>query len=246
MRTLIIGDIHNRTDLADSAISQIPHDQVVFVGDYFDSWGDGRKQAKKTASWLKNSLAVSNRVHLWGNHDVPYCRPSISCSGWDCRKHDAVNYILKGDDWRKLKFYVWVDGWLISHAGIHPAHIPTMILGTDQTRTFLEDQNDRAEACLHASAFQHWFFNCGQIRGGNDSVSGLLWLDWNYEFAGAGFNQIVGHTPDSKTPIRKFTTDASVNYCVDGLWGGVLVLDGGRPEIWIKNQASGVFQISAV
>jgi hypothetical protein len=34
LRTLIIGDIHNRIALADQAVKQVPHDQVIFVGEW--------------------------------------------------------------------------------------------------------------------------------------------------------------------------------------------------------------------
>lgn len=252
MRTLIIGDIHNRIEQADAAIEQVPHDRIVFVGDYFDSFGDGRGKARRTAEWLVESIHKENRTYLFGNHDVPYFkRTAFSCPGWSPDKDDVVNYIMSEHDWRKMKFYTWVDDWLISHAGVHPMYIPTTIAdhsgkhtvwnppSLDDVKKYMSEQNDGAwKSVCDPICHHHWFWDRGPGRGGDDPVGGLLWCDWRYEFTGTTFNQIVGHTPDSETPIRKQEAYMSVNYCVDGLWGGVLVLEDGKPEIWTKQLTS--------
>lgn len=239
MKTLVIGDIHHRTNEAEHAIASVPHDQVVFVGDYFDQFGDGRGRAKKTAEWLKESLSKPNRIHLWGNHDLPYFKPTaFSCPGWDDRKHNVINYVLKEQDWRKLKFNTWVDDFLISHAGVHPSFIPRFQKDAPSlqfVQEWLAKQDEGAwQSAYDPICHHHWYWDRGPARGGFYHLGGLLWLDWNQEFTPASFNQIVGHTPDGKNPIRKLEYYTSTNFCVDGLWGGVLVLDSGKPEIWTK------------
>jgi hypothetical protein len=241
MRTLFIGDVHNRYEMAEDAIEKIPHDNVVLVGDYFDSWDDGRGQARKTAEWLVESLTKPNRIHLWGNHDVPYYRSqSFSCPGWEPRKDEVINYVMSDFDWQKIKFYTWVDGeggdWFISHAGIHPSYIPSYHVGDlAGFKVWLDNQEKGAWQALNARAWnKHWFWDRGQGRSGDDMTGGILWQHWDTEFSGTFFNQICGHTPNGTQPIRKYDAFMSTNYCVDGLWGACLVLDNGKPEIYTK------------
>ena len=49
MRTLIIPDLHHRTDHADHWLATQRHDRVVFLGDYFDGFGDNVNDARRTA-----------------------------------------------------------------------------------------------------------------------------------------------------------------------------------------------------
>lgn len=270
MRTLVIGDIHNRIETADKIMREVPHDQVVFVGDYFDSFlkigpdgtvyghADGRKVAYKTAKWLKQSLHTPNHVHLWGNHDMPYYKDQMfgypEWMGWNARKHGIINHVMREDDWRKLKFFVWVDDWLISHAGFHSCQFPATIpdhsgehttwrnVTLNDIREFLDEQDKGAWQSLKENYRKHWFFDVGPARHGDQIIGGPLWLDWNNEFSGCIFNQIVGHTATSQfPPIRKKESYHSVNYCVDGIWGGCLVLEDGKPEIWLKNPLTDLF-----
>ena len=50
-RTLVIPDVHNRIDRADWFLRELESivDRVVFLGDYFDDWGDGPIEAERTA-----------------------------------------------------------------------------------------------------------------------------------------------------------------------------------------------------
>ena len=44
MKTLVVGDIHNRIDIADRIIEHSAtvhqHNNIVFLGDYFDAFDD--------------------------------------------------------------------------------------------------------------------------------------------------------------------------------------------------------------
>jgi hypothetical protein len=235
MRTLIIGDIHHRVKEAEHAIASIPHDKVVCTGDYFDQFFDGRGKSRRTAKWLKAFLCDPNNILLYGNHDVPYFKSkAFSCPGWTVEKDRIINYVMKESDWHKLKWHTWVDGFLISHAGVHPSYVPRD-LSLDSLQQWFAEQDEGAwQAACDPVMHHHWYWDRGPARSGFYPVGGLLWLDWNHEFVPTYFNQIVGHTPDSTTPIRRMEGYSSVNYCVDGLWGGVLVIEDGKPEIWTK------------
>lgn len=248
MRTLIVGDLHNKWNLAEAAISQIPHDRVVFVGDYFDEIGDGRKKAGKTASWLKKSLSAPNRTHLFGNHDFTYFKPKFSCPGWNERKHKKVNYILTQDDWKKIRFHTWVDQFLVTHAGVHPCHLP-QTNNIDKVKEWLEEQEqewleliERNERFGIGTKNKHWFLNRSISRGGIDTFPGVLWQDWHEDFASGSWDffapkfilhQIVGHTPTGG--LKKKYWKGSTNYCVDCLWKTCMVIDNGVEEFWNNN-----------
>lgn len=245
MRTLIIGDIHHKWELAEEIIAQIPHDQVVFVGDYFDDFGDSRNQTKRTARWLKESLYKPNRIHLMGNHDLSYRNIRTGEGpGWSDRKHEVIRWIIKPEDWNKTRFFVWVDDFLVSHAGITAPQIPAM---TQDFRAWLETENEKALQTLNGNhsgvPFKHWFWDYGFDRGGEKPNGGLIWCDWHDGFYPTPFNQIVGHTPFNRGragkshPIRRkwvkySDTYESFNFCVDCIWKAVMVLDSGKPEIW--------------
>ena len=92
-RILSVGDIHNGPNLdhIDKAIARERPDLTVFVGDYFDQFGDGPEHAYRTAKWLKNSLAEPDRIHLWGNHDLAYWEPvHFRCPGYTPEKREAI------------------------------------------------------------------------------------------------------------------------------------------------------------
>jgi len=55
MSALIIGDLHNRWELADRALTRYRSEvtSVVFMGDYFDDFGDNVRDVRDMANWLK-------------------------------------------------------------------------------------------------------------------------------------------------------------------------------------------------
>jgi len=72
MRTLIVPDMHNRVDKVVRLITEIPHDRIVFLGDYFDDFHDTEHIAEKAAklvcvpqrvlnvSWKQSSKATQD------------------------------------------------------------------------------------------------------------------------------------------------------------------------------------------
>ena len=95
MKYLIIPDVHNRVGWAENLITRLRPavDSVVFLGDYFDSLHDGPEIAFATAEWLRWSVHQSGRIHLMGNHDIPYrwSRYVCPCPGYTQAKHQAIS-----------------------------------------------------------------------------------------------------------------------------------------------------------
>lgn len=201
---LVIPDIHNKTRLAD-AIMAAEHraDYIVLLGDYFDDYGDNPRIASATAQWLQESLTMPNRIHLMGNHDVHYRHwrheyMQNPWAGWTIEKAKAINDVLTPEDWDKLKwFHHEPNGnWLFTHAGLHPSVLPPLNGDNGELKVY----NALVAACSYAdgaleAGINHSIFRAGNARGGEQSVGGIVWLDWNKEFIPFQFHQVVGHTP---------------------------------------------------
>ena len=65
-KTLIVPDIHNKIDIVDEAIEAFKTsvDEIVFLGDIFDDFGDTLQDAKDSAIWLKNRLHLPNNIFI--------------------------------------------------------------------------------------------------------------------------------------------------------------------------------------
>ena len=235
MKTVVIPDIHNRTYFADKVMKTESADRYVFLGDYFDSFYDHPAMALCTATWLKTILDRDDCVCLWGNHDVPYqwfTNWYVQCPGFSHEKNRAIRSILATKDFEKLKWYHEEQGFVLSHAGLHPTIFCQPLYGfsfgyVDQViRLGIEKLNAGFEPAHCISGH----------RMGRLHFGGCTWADWDDEFEPIlGVNQIVGHTPgetarvklllypeDSvKNMVEKFLTDDeklnadSVNYCID-------------------------------
>lgn len=199
MKTLIIPDIHNCIDKVDKIIAHEVADRIVFLGDYFDDFGDDYQTALQTAHWLAASLEQPNRIHLMGNHDIGYAIPhrSYKCSGYETGKDYAINAVLKETDWRKLKTHTWVDDYLCSHAGVHSFYYQKY--GENKPfNQWLDEICHEAMENAYANKPALPILRAGTSRGGSEVHGGIMWCD-RTEFVGIdGVNQIFGHTPNKK------------------------------------------------
>ncbi|MCB1066725.1 MAG: metallophosphoesterase [Simkania sp.] len=208
MKTLIIADLHNKIDWVEKCIKAVKPDQTVFLGDYFDSFDETVECTKRTAYWLNQSLHEPKRVHLLGNHDMPYRFPMSStllCPGFTHEKSEIINEILdSGASWDMTKSFHWAQGYLMSHAGIHQ-NLLHPIKGFD-----LEDLSRlEEESFLKCYADMGTpLFGCGYSRGGNYPCGGITWQDFDMDFSPIeGVNQIVGHTPHTHVKVKLLLED---------------------------------------
>lgn len=194
MKTIIISDIHNRVFWIEEFLNKTPHDKVIFLGDYFDNFFDTDADAEETAKWLKQSLKFSNRIHLMGNHDVPYryiYHSQAYCPGFTKSKNAVINSILSKDDWNKLPFIAWEQNWLLSHAGFNPTY-----LKVNPTHVSIKETIDscikRMESNLN-NGLEDELLNYG-TRMGELCDGGITWQHWGDFIPIENVNQIVGHT----------------------------------------------------
>ncbi len=220
-KTLVIPDIHHRYQTAEEIISRERPDLTVFLGDYFDDFGDGPEMTERTAKWLARSLEYDGeeggRIHLLGNHDLHYMAGNADyrCSGYSDAKRRVIDSY--GIDWAKLRLYYWIGaagtGWLCTHAGFSNK------LYAQQRRTESETVQDvlcrAAEDLAGASDgnVPHPFLEAGYSRGGSNSVGGLIWCDYDEFVDIPHTRQIFGHTRDSE--VRRKVSSDSAHYCID-------------------------------
>jgi len=155
------------------------------------------------------------------------------CSGYEKRKQDAINEVLEGISIvDKFKWYIWIDNYLCTHAGLHPDFIDPECKNNEDITNFLEKEAKRANSFL-ISEKAHWFYGAGSSRGGSQRQGGIVWLDFNDEFECVdNLNQIVGHTTQRNTCSVLFN-DKSDNMCIDCHQNQYLVIQ--NEKINIKN-----------
>jgi len=206
MALLIIPDIHNHIESADRWIAQFPADRILFLGDYFDNFGDSIEDAEATALWLKDSLSHPERIHLWGNHDLAYAFPHnarLFCSGFTRGKAEVINDILNWrDHWRRLQMVHFEADIAFSHAGIS-----RRIFGKPGRPIVKEDVLTRCAGALQGCLRSDEFFD--EVFG----LDGIVWQRWYHMDWLAEFHQVVGHTPMRETGIHQ--EYGRMNLCLD-------------------------------
>lgn len=220
MKTLVIPDVHQRVDSVRWILeAETVYDEVVFLGDWFDSFFDPPKVTgfEETCEYLKHLiLEHPNKdkfVFLLGNHDISYIYENkdysihrISktlkyfCSGFTTSKakkfrHAFFDHGLKDNFFLKhFKIAHITQGWTLSHGGISIRHFPYSYTKERFVNELLPDvwRNFRNLEYKH-----NWVISgAGYHRGGNQPIGGVLWLDWRGEFNSSidTGKQIVGHT----------------------------------------------------
>jgi hypothetical protein len=197
MNSLIFPDLHEPPqsvlDRIENIIADEGADRIVFLGDYFDRFHDTPADADRTARWLAQSLAAPHRTHLIGNHDASYLWPveSTFCPGFTWEKEAVIRETLGTNAKDKFVFHTWVDGWLLTHAGLSDdwVTVPTELLPK-----WIENQGYAASRAFSQNK-HHWFAEVGRTRGGQQPAGGILWCD-HFELAPvSNVRQIYGHTP---------------------------------------------------
>lgn len=185
MTVLIIPDIHTRYDIAEMMIEKENPDNIVFLGDYFDSLDDSLEITKQVAEWLKDSLKKQNRIHLLGNHDLSYLDQNYPCSEFSQEKLMVIKKV--GVDLSKLQLHCWVDVWLCTHAGLsyqfYEEHATSGMTLFDLIEIYSSDKKLTPK-----------LFSCSSYRGGNDLCSGIVWCDYTEFNDIPDVKQIFGHT----------------------------------------------------
>lgn len=253
MKFLIIPDVHNRYSEAEELIEHFPEHQAVFLGDYFDSFGDNPAVAGKTAEWLRYSIG-KGRIHLMGNHDLPYRWQDQQCPGYTREKHRAILQHMRPDDWNQIRLALILSGsqshrpLVLSHAGFTLANlygVPDFRdVGSGGRLSHLRERlpQEHLESirvysfkCAKAgdARIDHFWFNQGD-RMGELEPGGPFWIDRHSLHSQLpGIDQIVGHsfvaTPQRHCDPHESKPE-SVVWFIDGHGDYAALLDGSVTE----------------
>lgn len=251
MKTLVIPDVHQRINNVEWILeNEKGYDEVVFLGDWFDSFFDPPKVAgfEETCEYLKHLiLEHPNKdkfVFLLGNHDLSYIHENkdfscnrISktlkyyCSGFTASKakkfrHTFFDHGLK-DEFFTEHFYIVhrTQGFTLSHAGLSDKHIPYGLTPDDVIDKIVPVvwKNFRDFTRPH----NYLISGAGYCRGGDCNIGGILWQDWNQEFLASEAigKQIVGHTT-TKEPDCLAMNKSYESWNIDTEKDYGIILDG--------------------
>jgi hypothetical protein len=227
-KILVISDVHNRVDKVSSIIKKNNDvDSIVFLGDFFDSFGDTLEETITTCIFISEQLDDPRVKWVAGNHDIPIMYKDIKelrHSKFSYEKAEVSHEIL-GHKLFQNKLFHYEAGILFSHAGVHPSFL--------KTEDYIGELNWLAKECQESldSGRPHPFLMGGFARGGKEMFGGITWLDWDDEFiAVPNLSQVVGHSADQK--VRRISGRESVNYCLDTHSKHYGIIVGGQMTIY--------------
>jgi hypothetical protein len=214
-KTLIVADIHEDAIYLQQAEERAAQaDAVVCLGDYWDSWNGVTEVTHTITAWVKKKLHDPKWTMLWGNHDLHYAFSirAFRCSGYSDLRASIIRpqYTLK--DWARMRCHTFVDGWLLTHAGVVPqlAKVP-------EGMSFPDWMHQQEADIRHAlgQGVPHPWLEAGRSRGGSfhNVYGGLVWADWSEMGVIPGVNQLVGHTEARQ--IRRVEKDGFQSVCMD-------------------------------
>ena len=121
MKVLIIPDTHGSHHWESQIKKFDKFNEIVFLGDYFDSWENNWKDNDQLNNFLHIcKLARENpkiKV-LIGNHDISYLNHDVLCSGHQSLHANDIERALL-DNLDVLNICHVIDGnWICSHAGV--------------------------------------------------------------------------------------------------------------------------------
>lgn len=246
---VVVPDLHQDIDFLTRVLQSIDRHapaQVVFLGDYFDSYEPELEDEDLFREYCKilGNVASSqngNAVFLWGNHDLPYYlaryridpllpKPPKGTVGmlsqFTWKKAEIIEEELGVEFWRKLEIATTADGFLLSHAGMHRQWLQDA--SPDATHRQLSRDWNRLmqDFKFHYEQDLFWLVEPIIARGGSSPVGGPLWLDWPREFQDIpGLPQIVGHSRGARMRQK------GESFCIDCCQTGYAVLQNGKIEM---------------
>ena len=208
-RFLVMPDVHQNLDWVEEVLAEEASnvEGVVFLGDYFDAKISNPPSPQTTADYfLKIEKRLGKPVALLvGNHDLPYLYDiqkqdsnarqtglnPYSCSHYHPHASEGIAAKWTLPFRSKLRAMVMVNGYLLSHAGLHSDYLPN---ANQKALEELDEQLRRSLETLTTKAHPA-LASVSPARGGTDPVGGVTWQDWHQEFEDSlPWPQIVGHT----------------------------------------------------
>jgi hypothetical protein len=184
MLEVVIGDVHARAEALRAVLAAVGVEDarrregawVVQVGDLLDRHAS---EADNLAAARLAAEAVD--VVLAGNHEAQLLRSGA---------HGAALAVLATRGWPHAAAAAG-GGWVMTHAGIHPALARGLPADADECAAEINDRWHRGGA---GDPLFEWI---GPARGGHAPFGGIMWLhagEWPRD-AATPWAQISGHVP---------------------------------------------------
>lgn len=242
MKILVISDIHGRNYAFDYP-NRIEHDQVIFLGDYFDAKNDEElDEPSKTCEALLKSFQNPKHIHLLGNHDTWYAcqEPYLRCSGNTSDKHQIISKYFDQSVWKnQFKLIHMVDNIVFSHAGLHEGIFPPVTMNVPE---FIINSGKRAWENIFLGTIDPLLK--GSMSRGFHNVEwgkgGCTWMDWDELPLIPDIIQVVGHT--NRQEVRcEYIRKNTFNICLDTFNQHVLVIDTEKDAVKEKFKCYSVY-----
>jgi hypothetical protein len=214
---LVLSDVHQNIDKFEYILKHENYDFVVHLGDFFDSFiYDSVNDLKKTCDFIKKWIFKENFYTCIGNHDIQYFfdNNTTICSGYSRDKDLFItdcfgSFLSPIRD--KFLWYLWIDDFLCSHAGINNRSFPfNQEINKPAITTWLDEQVNQAIPQL-INGGRHWLYGAGEGRGGRQKIGGITWQDFDTEFEPIdGLKQLVGHSSHDR--ILNHYTDGNLDF----------------------------------
>lgn len=206
---LVIPDTHQNIDWVNAILAkEAPSvSQIIFLGDYLDRKVTNAAAPSQTARFiaeLPKRLPKHRLTFLVGNHDLPYLfdlqndrhpdspLPNPYSNGAYIPSYSQqVAPYFTAAFLQRIKPFALVEGYLLSHAGLHKSHLPA------PSESSLEKLGEKLEDQIRSLPRNRppELAAIGTARKGPDPIGGLTWQDWFQEFEDSlPWPQIVGHT----------------------------------------------------
>lgn len=199
--TFVIGDTHGHIDRLEALFhkANLSKDvRVIHVGDV-GHYGIRDYPKGDLDCWEfvhKNNIEV-----IWGNHDIAIFLDRHRFLGQGIPREETIKLIGTMFLENRLNFAASANGYLITHAGLHPNYFTNVELemlledvslingekvkispGSDEMEKWIETSTGRY-SCIH---------DISGHRGGNQRQGGILWRDHDEKLA--DIPQIFGHS----------------------------------------------------
>ena len=193
---VVIGDPHGRWGFVKQIYDNVKPDEVIILGDYFDSFNIDAYTQRECYENGKGDF-----VMLIGNHDFHYMDEKFGrCSGWNPLTCSQADYPLCRDWENGILKFVHIDYknfTIYSHAGVSQKWFDSWCKNKE-----LEDINS-----LPTKAFCFTFKEGGDYYG-SSVYNSPLWIRPEglmkspfTDHSGGVWNQVFGHT-EPNTPIH--------------------------------------------
>jgi hypothetical protein len=195
MRVACVGDLHG-VDRWKEIIKE-NCDQIVFVGDYVDSYEMEDEIILQNFKEVIDFKAEnpSSVILLLGNHDYHYYHfPDYRCTGFRPSMVGRLQSIFH-ENANFFQISHSVGNTLFTHAGLSRKWVEKFVRSewslTTELVTHLNDLSLNPEGRASLTTI-------GKYRGGGEEgIGGPLWCDFDYELILdplPGYDQVVGHT----------------------------------------------------